>query len=136
VRKRTTFTHPSSRSAPHFRERGCDVDRSQEALTAVVAFGILWPNPTAFAQSSPAPSSVLPTGGGQGPVDPSDSVMLLLDHQSGVFQTVKEIGVAELHGLWLTAGTQCRRARSAEPDFRASAQTLRPRSARPKRSQT
>jgi len=35
---------------------------------------------------------------GAGPVllDPSDTVILLLDHQSGLFQTVKDISVAEL----------------------------------------
>jgi hypothetical protein len=65
-------------------------------LAAVVTLGILWPHPSAFAQSSPAPSSVLPTGGGQGLIDASDSVMLRLDHQAGLFQTVKDIGVAEL----------------------------------------
>ena len=65
-------------------------------LAAVVALGILWPHPSTFAQSSPAPSNVLPTGGGQGLIDPSDSVMLLLDHQAGLFQTVKDIGVVEL----------------------------------------
>jgi nicotinamidase-related amidase len=43
-----------------------------------------------------APSSVLPTGGGQALLNPSDSAILLLDHQSGLFQTVKDIGVAEL----------------------------------------
>jgi hypothetical protein len=59
-----------------------------------VALGILWPHPSAFAQSSPAPSSLLPTGGGQELIDPSDSVMLLLDHQSGLFQTVKDISMA------------------------------------------
>ena len=41
-------------------------------------------------------SSVLPTGGGQALLDPSDTVILLLDHQAGLFQTVKDIGVAEL----------------------------------------
>jgi hypothetical protein len=65
-------------------------------LAAVVALGILWPHPSTFAQSSPAPSNVLPTGGGQGLIAPSDSVMLLLDHQAGLFQTVKDIGVVEL----------------------------------------
>ena len=65
-------------------------------LAAVAALGTLSPNPSALAQSSPAPSSVLPTGGGQGLIDPSDSVMLLLDHQAGLFQTVKDIGVVEL----------------------------------------
>ena len=42
------------------------------------------------------PSSVLPTGGGQALFDPSDTVILLLDHQAGLFQTVKDISVAEL----------------------------------------
>ena len=42
------------------------------------------------------PSSVLPTGGGQALLDPSDTVILLLDHQAGLFQTVKDISVAEL----------------------------------------
>ena len=41
-------------------------------------------------------SSVLPTGGGQALLDTLDSVILLLDHQSGLFQTVKDISVAEL----------------------------------------
>ena len=41
-------------------------------------------------------SSVLPTGGGQALMDPSDTVILLLDHQSGLFQTVKDIPVADL----------------------------------------
>jgi nicotinamidase-related amidase len=43
-----------------------------------------------------AKSSVLPTGGGQALMDPSDTVILLLDHQSGLFQTVKDIAVADL----------------------------------------
>lgn len=41
-------------------------------------------------------SSVLPTGGGAALMDPSDVVILLLDHQSGLFQTVKDIAVADL----------------------------------------
>src|SRR5262245_3028520 len=41
-------------------------------------------------------SSVLPTGGGAALLDTSDSVILLLDHQSGLFQTVKDISVTEL----------------------------------------
>ena len=41
-------------------------------------------------------SSVLPTGGGQALIDPSDTLLLLLDHQTGLFQTVKDISVAEL----------------------------------------
>jgi nicotinamidase-related amidase len=41
-------------------------------------------------------SHVLSTGGGKALIDPADTVLLLLDHQSGLFQTVKDIGVAEL----------------------------------------
>src|SRR5215207_8852942 len=67
-------------------------------FAAVLALGSLLPNQEVLAQapSGPAASSVLPTGGGQALLDPADSVMLLLDHQSGLFQTVKDIGVAEL----------------------------------------
>src|SRR5262245_1698921 len=39
---------------------------------------------------------VLASGGGQALFDVSDAVLLLLDHQSGLFQTVKDISVAEL----------------------------------------
>jgi nicotinamidase-related amidase len=35
-------------------------------------------------------------GGGRGLLDPTDSVLLLLDHQAGLFQTVRDISVAEL----------------------------------------
>jgi nicotinamidase-related amidase len=35
-------------------------------------------------------------GGGKALFDTTDTVMLLLDHQSGLFQTVKDISVAEL----------------------------------------
>jgi len=39
---------------------------------------------------------VLSTGGGQALIDPADTLMLLLDHQTGLFQTVKDISVPEL----------------------------------------
>jgi hypothetical protein len=56
------------------------------------------PGPQAFAQSIPGARArgVLPTGGGAALPDPSDNVILLLDHQTSLFQTVKDIGVAEL----------------------------------------
>ena len=41
-------------------------------------------------------SSVLSTGGGQALINPADALILLLDHQTGLFQTVKDIGVIEL----------------------------------------
>src|SRR5690348_15379201 len=37
-----------------------------------------------------------PAGLAKGVFDPNDAVMCLLDHQSGLFQTVKDIGIAEL----------------------------------------
>ncbi|KAB7644400.1 isochorismatase family protein [Polymorphobacter fuscus] len=46
--------------------------------------------------STTTKSSVLPSGGGAMLMDPSDTVILLLDHQSGLFQTVKDIPVADL----------------------------------------
>ncbi|MBL8699708.1 MAG: isochorismatase family protein [Alphaproteobacteria bacterium] len=49
--------------------------------------------------SRPATSptrSVLPSGGGKALFDTSDVAILLLDHQAGLFQTVMDIGIAEL----------------------------------------
>jgi hypothetical protein len=70
------------------------------ALAAVLAIGLLWPPHMVMAQAaqsgSPAGSSVLSTGGGQALLDPSDTVLLLLDYQAGLFQTVKDISEAEL----------------------------------------
>jgi nicotinamidase-related amidase len=43
-----------------------------------------------------AKASVLATGGGARLLDPADTLVLLLDHQSGLFQTVKDIAVADL----------------------------------------
>lgn len=41
-------------------------------------------------------SSILSSGGGAALLDPADTLVLLLDHQSGLFQTVKDIAVADL----------------------------------------
>lgn len=74
--------------------------RTLSALAAVMAIGaVLSAHPNALAQAGrpgKAPSSVLPTGGGQALLDTSDTAILLLDHQAGLFQTVKDIDVAEL----------------------------------------
>ena len=61
-------------------------------FAAAAAIGIASPNPSAFAQSA----NVLPSGGGAALIDTSDAVILLLDHQAGLFQTVKDITVTEL----------------------------------------
>jgi nicotinamidase-related amidase len=68
------------------------------ALAAFLTFGVLSPASQVVAQTSGAAktSSVLPTGGGAALLDPSDTVILMLDHQAGLFQTVKDISVAEL----------------------------------------
>ena len=63
------------------------------AFVGLLALGLMSATPSALAQT---PSSVLPTGGGAALLDPSDTPFLLLDHQSGLFQTVKDIPVAEL----------------------------------------
>src|SRR5215472_14034596 len=39
---------------------------------------------------------VLPSGGGKALMDVDDVALLLLDHQTGLFQTVKDVSVAEL----------------------------------------
>lgn len=46
--------------------------------------------------TSQTKTSVLSTGGGARLLDPADTLVLLLDHQSGLFQTVKDIPVADL----------------------------------------
>src|SRR6476659_4463597 len=50
----------------------------------------------AQSNNSSQRASVLPSGGGAALFDASDAVILLLDHQSGLFQTVKDISVSEL----------------------------------------
>jgi hypothetical protein len=39
---------------------------------------------------------ILPGGGGKALINVDDTALLLLDHQAGLFQTVKDITVAEL----------------------------------------
>ncbi len=73
--------------------------RLMHAVATAVTIGLMWHPDGARAQVAPsagAKSSVLPSGGGQALMDPADAVIVLLDHQSGLFQTVKDISVAEL----------------------------------------
>ena len=75
------------------------VIRAVRTIAVLAAIGLFSPSSSAFAQASPpptAPSSVLPTGGGQALLDPSDTVILLLDHQSGLLNTVKDVSLPEL----------------------------------------
>jgi hypothetical protein len=39
---------------------------------------------------------ILPSGGGKALINTEDALLLLLDHQSGLFETVKDIDVAQL----------------------------------------
>src|SRR6201993_3127613 len=57
-----------------------------------------WPNVDDIRNPSTETrmSSVLSTGGGKALIDPADAALLLLDHQTGLFQTVKDIDVAQL----------------------------------------
>src|SRR5690349_13551619 len=90
------------RSSPHSRERtramSINFNKTLCMLAGTLSLVLLAPASNALAQAPPAgaPSSVLPTGGGAALLDPSDTVFLLLDHQAGLFQTVKDIPVAEL----------------------------------------
>ena len=63
-------------------------------MATLLLVGVLFTQQT-FGQA-PRVSSVLPSGGGQALLDPNDSVLLLLDHQAGLLQTVKDVGITEL----------------------------------------
>ncbi len=66
------------------------------SIGLVLALGLGPQSLSAHAQSGEQKSSVLPTGGGQALLDPADTVILLLDHQAGLFQTVRDIDVDDL----------------------------------------
>jgi nicotinamidase-related amidase len=80
------------------RKRAMSIKRALLVLAGILSIGVLSTPSSAFAQApqASAPPSVLPTGGGAALLDPSDTVVLLLDHQAGLFQTVKDISIAEL----------------------------------------
>jgi nicotinamidase-related amidase len=64
------------------------------AMGGLAAIAVVALASSAFAQERS--SSVLPTGGGKMLLDPADTVLLLLDHQSGLFQTVKDVPIDDL----------------------------------------
>jgi nicotinamidase-related amidase len=64
------------------------------AIGAVLSSGSS-PLAQAGRQGGP-PASVLPTGGGKALLDTSDTVFVLMDHQTGLFQTVKDIDIDDL----------------------------------------
>ncbi len=73
---------------------------ARRAFAVLLALAIFLSPQAAMAQAAQGRAQVgahvLSTGGGQALMDPADTVILLLDHQSGLFQTVKDISVAEL----------------------------------------
>jgi nicotinamidase-related amidase len=74
-----------------------NLTKTFHAAAAVLAIGVISLQAPAQAQTTaPAASSVLPTGGGMALFDTSDAAILLLDHQAGLFQTVKDISITEL----------------------------------------
>jgi nicotinamidase-related amidase len=90
-----TITHGSPVFTGKTRREGPKMSSRLRTAAAWLALGLVWAGAVAHAQTAPR-SSVLSTGGGQALLDPSDTVFLLLDHQSGLFQVVKDISVAEL----------------------------------------
>jgi len=64
------------------------------ALLAAGVFFIQSVGDRAYAQ--PLAADLVKADTGKVLIDPEDTVLLLLDHQSGLFQTVKDISVAEL----------------------------------------
>lgn len=77
------------------------VRNAATVLTVVTTIGLVLAKESgaraqAVRGATAAPSSVLPSGGGQALLDPADTAILLLDHQAGLFQTVKDIGLTEL----------------------------------------
>src|SRR5262245_39476960 len=72
------------------------IPNALRALVAVLMIGFLSSGASAQQIPGAGSPSVLPTGGGQTLLDPSDTVILLLDHQSGLLQTVKDVSLPEL----------------------------------------
>lgn len=71
---------------------------SARLCAAALVFTVSCPGTPALAQSraTSASPSVLPTGGGRALLDVSDTLILLLDHQAGLLQTVKDNDAAVL----------------------------------------
>jgi hypothetical protein len=92
-----------SRLAKEQRAASHTLRKALHLFAGILTLGLSSPAPHVRAQATPpqsgAPSSVLPTGGGAALLNPSDTVLLLLDHQSDLFQTVKDIPVAELRSM-------------------------------------
>jgi nicotinamidase-related amidase len=65
-------------------------------LTLIAAGVFLFQSVSDRAYAQPQAPDLVKADVGKVLIDPADTVILLLDHQSGLFQTVKDISVAEL----------------------------------------
>jgi nicotinamidase-related amidase len=65
-------------------------------LTLIAAGGLVIQTVGDRAYAQPLAADLVKADVGKVLIDPADTVILLLDHQSGLFQTVKDISVAEL----------------------------------------
>jgi nicotinamidase-related amidase len=83
---------PDENNAPPSRRLFVQSAAALGALTALPTGASAQP----AAPAATAKTSVLPTGGGRTLMDPSDTLLLLLDHQAGLFQTVKDIPIDDL----------------------------------------
>jgi nicotinamidase-related amidase len=66
------------------------------SVAAVLLVGAILSFPSAALAQQTGSSSVLPSGGGQALLDTSDTVFLMLDHQAGLLQTVKDVDISDL----------------------------------------
>ena len=70
--------------------------RSMIVLTLLAAGVFVFQSVGDRAYAQPLAADLVKADVGKVLIDPADTVILLLDHQSGLFQTVKDISVAEL----------------------------------------
>lgn len=80
----------------HFMDNAFQPSRRSLLFAATAVAGASSAAVAAPPVKTGARPSVLPSGGGRSLLDPADTVLLLLDHQTGLFQTVKDIPIADL----------------------------------------
>ena len=80
------------------------ISKLLHSVAAALLMGTALSLSTVAVAQEGRPSSVLPTGGGQALLDPADTVFLMLDHQSGLLQTVKDVDISDLRRNTTTLG--------------------------------
>lgn len=74
------------------------------SAAAALLIGVVLSLPSVALAQEARRSSVLPSGGGLALLDPADTVFLMLDHQSGLLQTVKDVDIVDLRRNTLMLG--------------------------------